>query len=99
MRSADRGSATRNPVAGERGGGGNRGAKGSGNQTAPKSSDVGIEGGGPIVKNKLFFFGAVDPGWQSRTFLAPPNFPLASLGAVPRDRRPVSYAVKGTGPL
>jgi outer membrane receptor protein involved in Fe transport len=69
---------------------------GSVNTTATKSSDAGIEGGGPVVQNHLFFFGAIDPGWQSRTFTAPPSFPLAKLGEVSRDRRTVSYAAKAT---
>jgi len=69
---------------------------GSVNTTATKASDAGIEGGGPVMQNHLFFFGAIDPGWQSRTFTAPPTFPLAKLGEVPRDRRTVSYAAKAT---
>jgi outer membrane receptor protein involved in Fe transport len=69
---------------------------GSVNTTATKASDAGIEGGGPVMQNHLFFFGAIDPGWQSRTFTAPPGFPLASLGQVSRDRRTVSYAAKAT---
>ena len=59
-------------------------------------SDAGVEGGGPIIKDRLFFFGAIDPSWQTRTFNAPPGFPLASLGDVDRKRRTMSYAAKGT---
>jgi hypothetical protein len=66
------------------------------NTTGTQVSDVGIEVGGPILKDKLFLFGAVDPQWDRRTFIAPPDFPLASLGEVNRDRRITSYAVKGT---
>jgi outer membrane receptor protein involved in Fe transport len=69
---------------------------GSVNTSGTRASDAGIEGGGPVVQNHLFFFGAIDPGWQSRTFTAPPGFPLASLGEVSRDRRTVSYAAKAT---
>ena len=71
-------------------------ANGSINTSSSSASDVGVEGGGPLVKNHVFFFGAIDPSWQQRVFTAPPNFPLASLGQVPRDRRTVSYAAKGT---
>ena len=71
-------------------------ANGSVNTSYTKTSDVGIEAGGRVVKDRVFFFGAIDPGWQTRTFTAPPNFPLASLGEVQRDRRTVSYAAKGT---
>jgi hypothetical protein len=66
------------------------------NTTGTELSDVGLEAGGPILKNKLFFFGAIDPQWESRTFIAPADFPLASLGEVDRKRQVTSYAVKGT---
>jgi hypothetical protein len=69
---------------------------GSVNTSLTKTSDVGIEGGGPVVKDRVFFFGAIDPGWQTRTQTAPPNFPLASLGEVARDRHTTSYAAKAT---
>ena len=52
--------------------------------------------GGPILRNKLFFFGAIDPQWERTTFIAPANFPLASLGEVDRDRQITSYSAKGT---
>ena len=57
------------------------------NTTATQLSDVGVEAGGPIVKNHLFFFGAIDPQWERRTFIAPEGFPLRSLGEVNRDRQ------------
>ena len=69
---------------------------GSVNTAFTKNSDVGFEGGGRVVRDKVFFFGAIDPGWQTRAFTAPPGFPLVSLGEVPRDRRTLSYAAKGT---
>jgi len=69
---------------------------GSVNTASTKTGDVGVEAGGKVVKDRVFFFGAIDPGWQTRTFTAPPNFPLASLGEVPRDRQTTSYAAKAT---
>ncbi|HET7617809.1 MAG TPA: hypothetical protein VFK20_04810, partial [Vicinamibacterales bacterium] len=57
-------------------------------------SDFGAEIGGPIVKDRLFYFGAIDPQWQRTTLIAPENFPLRSLGNVDRDRRLVPYAAK-----
>jgi len=69
---------------------------GSVNTTGTSVSDAGVEGGFPIVKDHLFVFGAIDPGWRVTTLTAPPNFPLASLGEVDRKRRTTSYAVKGT---
>ena len=66
------------------------------NTTATQLSDVGFEAGGPIMKNHLFFFGALDPQWERHTFIAPDNFPLRSLGEVNRDRQITSYAAKAT---
>jgi len=69
---------------------------GSVNTQSTSALDAGAEGGGPIIKNKLFFFGAIDPAKTQTVFNAPPGFPLASMGDVPRDRRTTSYAAKGT---
>ena len=66
------------------------------NTTATQLSDVGVEAGGPILKNHLFFFGALDPQWDRHTFIAPEDFPLRSLGEVNRDRQITSYAAKAT---
>src|SRR5262249_55455370 len=75
-----------------------------GNQKGSNNSDVGISLGGPIMKDKLFFFGSFNPQWQTATFIAPQNknsaggftFPLASLGDVDRKRRIMAYAGKVT---
>jgi hypothetical protein len=61
-----------------------------------RTYDAGAEGGGPIVRDRLFFFGAIDPSWDWRTFAAPAGFPLIGLGGVDRERRSVSYSAKGT---
>ncbi len=66
------------------------------NRTGSQLSDVGGTIGGPIRTDRLFFFGAVDPQWQSDQFIAPDNFPLHSLGEVNRDRHLVNYAGKVT---
>jgi outer membrane receptor protein involved in Fe transport len=66
------------------------------NTTAQDQSDFGIEAGGPIVRDKLFFFGAINPQWETRTLVAPEGFPLESLGEVDRNRQVTSYAAKGT---
>jgi outer membrane receptor protein involved in Fe transport len=58
--------------------------------------DGGAEGGLPIVRNKLFVFGAVDPAREVTTLQAPAGFPLLSLGNQDRVRRTVTYAAKGT---
>jgi hypothetical protein len=71
-------------------------ANGTVNTTDRNNYDVGITLGGPIMKDKLFFFGAFNPQWQTRTFLAPSNRPAFSLGEVDRNRKTMSYAGKLT---
>jgi hypothetical protein len=61
--------------------------------------DAGAEGGGPIIRNRVFFFGAVDPQWETRTFQAPEDFDLFTADGYDRKRRNVSYSVKGTAQL
>jgi hypothetical protein len=64
--------------------------------TNTENSDVGVAIGGPIVPDKAFFFGAVNPQWQTRTRVAPPGFPLETLGELDRDRQVTSYSAKAT---
>jgi hypothetical protein len=68
------------------------------NTTATQLSDAGAEVGGPILRNRAFFFGAFDPQWESRTFIAPDGFPLAAVfpDGVARKRSITNYAAKGT---
>jgi hypothetical protein len=66
------------------------------NQRGTRLNDAGVTVGGPVVQNKLFFFGAIDPQWERALFAAPADFPLASLGDVPQDRRVMNYAAKAT---
>ena len=61
-----------------------------------RSYDGGVEGGGPIIKNKLFFYGAIDPTYNFNTLEAPVGQPLFSLGGVDRERRNINYAAKAT---
>jgi len=70
--------------------------QGTVNTVASTLSDAGATVGGPIVRNRLFFFGAIDPQWESKTFDAPNGFPLQALGDVDRKRRVTNYAAKGT---
>jgi hypothetical protein len=70
--------------------------EGTVNTVASRLSDAGATVGGPVLRNRLFFFGAIDPQWQTNTFNAPKGFPLEGLGGVDRDRRLTNYAAKGT---
>ena len=71
-------------------------SNGTVNTVGASQTDTGATIGGPVFKNHLFFFGAIDPSWSSTTYNAPPGFALASLGDVDRSRRTVSYAAKAT---
>jgi hypothetical protein len=61
--------------------------------------DAGVEGGGPIVRNRVFFFGAVDPQWETRTLQAPEGSTLFNEDGYDRKRRNVSYSLRGTWQL
>src|SRR5207248_2964136 len=72
------------------------------NIVGTRVADAGAEGGGPIAKDHIFFFGAIDPSWDRRTSAAPlplSDFPLAAGNPWNRDRRTVSYSAKGTWQL
>jgi hypothetical protein len=67
------------------------------NRTGTQVNDAGFEIGGPIVRNKLFFFGAVNPQWERETFIGLPGSPLRGLlGEVDRERRATTYSAKAT---
>ena len=66
------------------------------NTTERSFADVGVTAGGRLVEDRLFFFGALNPQWQNRTFVAPDGFPLVGSGPQERKRRIYSYAGKLT---
>ena len=61
--------------------------------------DAGVESGGPVIRNRLFFFGAVDSQWETQTLQAPAGAALFNEDGYDRQRRNVSYSVKGTAQL
>jgi hypothetical protein len=73
-------------------------ANGAVNTTGRSSNDVGFQIGGPAVRDRLFWIAAINPLWETRTFVAPtgPGFPLQSLGEVDRKRMITNYSLKGT---
>jgi hypothetical protein len=66
------------------------------NTTATQNSDFGLTLGGPLMKDKIFFFGAFNPQFQNRTFTTPPINPRAPNQAFERKRKIYSYAGKVT---
>ncbi|HJU41272.1 MAG TPA: TonB-dependent receptor [Vicinamibacterales bacterium] len=64
-----------------------------------EQSDAGFEVNGPIVRNRLFFFGAFNPSWETREFKAPEGFPLESMGFIERKRSNMNYSAKATWQL
>ncbi|HET7294940.1 MAG TPA: TonB-dependent receptor [Vicinamibacteria bacterium] len=66
------------------------------NTTETEFNDFGINLGLPLMKDKLFLFGAFNPQYQTRTLVAPDGFPLESLGETDRKRKIYSYAGKLT---
>ena len=66
------------------------------NTTETQVSDVGVEVGGPVLRDRLFYFAAVDPQWNRTTLVAPEGATLASLGGQDRERRTVAYSTKAT---
>lgn len=66
------------------------------NTVGTSRSDAGVETGFPVIRDRLFAFAAINPAWETRTFIAPDGFPLQSLGNVDRKRTSVSYSTKMT---
>jgi hypothetical protein len=66
------------------------------NTTDTFVSDIGFEAGGPLWRNRMFFFGALDRQWDTTSLIAPENFPLRSQGEVDRERNSIAYSAKLT---
>ena len=66
------------------------------NTASAQNSDIGATLGGPLVKDKIFFFGAFNPRWTTVTrFATGEGLPLAGQ-EIDRNRRNLSYAAKLT---
>jgi len=63
---------------------------------ASRQYDAGVEAGFPLLRDRLFIFGAIDPRQDVTSFQPPTGFPLQSLGSVNRIRNSVTYSGKGT---
>lgn len=67
------------------------------NTTEEKSVDGGINMGGPVIKDKVFFFGAYNPRKTTTTFISDPRAPLhAEFPEAKYDRKSQGYAAKGS---
>ena len=66
------------------------------NTTEMGTLDFGVSVGGPLLQDRLFYFAAFNPQYETRTLIAPEGFPLEELGEVNRKRRSLSYAGKLT---
>jgi hypothetical protein len=67
------------------------------NTTETMFSDVGATFSGPIWRDRLFFFGAIDRQWNNNTLIAPIGVPLRDeLGEVTRERQATAYSGKVT---
>jgi hypothetical protein len=64
------------------------------NTTATRTLDFGLSVGGPVLQDRLFYFAAFNPQYETRRLIAPEGFPLEELGEVDRKRRSLSYAGK-----
>jgi len=64
------------------------------NTVSRNEYDFGLSVGGPLLKDKVFFYGTFNPQYQNRTFTAPTGFALSSLGEIERKRRILAYAGK-----
>ena len=67
------------------------------NRTGTHVNDTGFEMGGPIYRDRAFFFGALNPQWETETFIGLPGSPLRELlGEVDRNRNALTYSGKAT---
>lgn len=71
-------------------------ADGAVNTVGESSSEIGLKVGGPIVRDRVFYFVAASRLASTTTFVAPDGFPLEALGEVDRDRSGIAYAGKLT---
>jgi hypothetical protein len=72
------------------------------NIAGTRVNDAGVEVGGPLWRDRVFFFGAIDPSWDKRVSLVPTTpvgaYPLLSTfpDGAERKRTSLPYSAKGT---
>jgi hypothetical protein len=59
-----------------------------------KAFDVGFNLGGPLIKNRVFWYGGFNPTWNTTSRLAPPNFGARDFGVQDWDRRSLNWVGK-----
>jgi hypothetical protein len=64
------------------------------NTDGQSNYDFGASISGPLMKDKLFFFGSFNPQYSTLSRTAPAGFPLASQGPIDRKRHTYAYAGK-----
>src|SRR4051812_12240370 len=73
------------------------------NTQSTQVNDGGMEVGGPIWRDRMFFFGAIDPSSDTRTSLVPTTpagaYPLLSQFPNGADRKRHSLAYSASGPF
>ncbi len=66
------------------------------NTSSTQTVDYGVGIGGRLVKDRLFFYGTINPQYRTETVIAPADHPLFSLGDQDRKRHSISYSGKLT---
>ncbi len=64
------------------------------NTVGAQTLEAGVAAGGPILRDRIFLFAAIDPQRDRAQLVAPEGFPLRERGEVARARGVTPYAAK-----